>query len=91
MLEEALPQVIAAEPLERKLLKAAKSGGAEGITWDEQLQNAIAANVLTAEEAKVLARVRQLVLEIVAVDEFEPAELRLGSSVDAGVTQQHAA
>ena len=77
-------------PSER-MLKAAKSGGAEGITWDEQLQNAIAANVLTAEEAKVLARVRQLILEIVAVDEFDPVELRLGSSVDPGVTQQHAA
>lgn len=91
MMEQALPQVIAAEPLERKLQKAVKSGGIEGITWEEQLQNAVAAGALTAEEAKVLAHVRDLVHEIIAVDEFEPDELRLGASGAASLGQQHAA
>ena len=74
MMEEALPQVIHAEPLERKLLKALKNGEITGITWEEQLQDAIARSVVTAEEADILVQVRKLVMEIIAVDEFDLEE-----------------
>jgi len=80
-MEVALPQVIRAEPLERKLLKALKSGEVDGFTWDEQLQDAIAKSVITAEEADILIRVRQLVMEIIAVDEFDHEELQMGTGV----------
>jgi acyl-CoA dehydrogenase len=94
LMEQALPKVIAAEPLERKLLKALKAGEVEGITWAEQVRHAVAGNVLTAAEAAILAETRELVEEIIAVDEFEAEELRLGRPVPARgakVGSQHAA
>jgi acyl-CoA dehydrogenase len=78
LMEEALPQVIHAEPLERKLLKALKNGEISGITWEEQLQDAIARSVITAEEADILVQVRKLVMEIIAVDEFDLEEIQAG-------------
>ena len=53
-MERALPQVIQAEPLERRLLKALKQGDIKGITWEEQVRNAIEKHVLSKEEADIL-------------------------------------
>ena len=80
MMEEALPQVIHAEPLERKLLKALKNKEISGITWEEQLQEAITRSVVTAEEADILIHVRKLVMEIIAVDEFDLEEIQAGTT-----------
>jgi acyl-CoA dehydrogenase len=90
-MERALPKVIQAEPLERKLLKAVKSGDVKGITWDEQVKNAIAKSVLTKEEADILVRVRELVMEIIAVDDFDVEDLRLGRQPKSRLGAQHAA
>ncbi len=79
MMEEALPQVIHAEPLERKLLKALKNKEISGITWEVQLQDAISCSVVTAEEAYILVQVRKLVMEIIAVDEFDLEEIQAGT------------
>jgi acyl-CoA dehydrogenase len=79
MMEEALPQVIHAEPLERKLLKALKNKEISGITWEVQLQDAISCSVVTAEEADILVQVRKLVMEIIAVDEFDLEEIQAGT------------
>jgi hypothetical protein len=46
---------------------------------------------LTQDEAGILVRVRALVLEIIAVDEFELDELRLGQRMEAKLGTQHAA
>jgi acyl-CoA dehydrogenase len=78
IMEEALPQVIRAEPLERKLLKAIKNNEVSGITWEEQVQDAIARSVITAEEADILVQVRELVMEIIAVDEFDLEDIQAG-------------
>jgi acyl-CoA dehydrogenase len=90
-MERALPQVIHAEPLERKLLKAIKQGEVNGITWDDQVRNAIEKHVLSKEEADILVRVRELVAEIIAVDDFDVAELRLGKRPPSRLDTQHAA
>jgi acyl-CoA dehydrogenase len=90
-MERALPQVIQAEPLERKLLKALKLGEISGITWDDQVQNAIEKHVLTKEEADILLRVRELVAEIIAVDDFDVEDLRLGNRSASRLDTQHAA
>jgi acyl-CoA dehydrogenase len=90
-MERALPQVIQAEPLERKLLKAVKNGDVKGITWDEQVKNAIGKSVLTKEEADILVRVRELVMEIIAVDDFDVEDLRLGRQPKSRLGAQHAA
>ena len=90
-MERALPQVIQAEPLERKLLKALKQGEVTGITWDDQVRNAIEKHILSKEEADILMRVRELVAETIAVDDFDVEDLRLGKRPTSRLDTQHAA
>ena len=78
MMEKALPEIIAAEPLERKLLKAQKAGQLDALTWEGRLEQALTKSVVNAEEAKTLRHTRELTLEIIAVDEFESEALKLG-------------
>jgi acyl-CoA dehydrogenase len=82
-MEKALPRVIAAEPLERRLAKAVKAGEVTGITWEEQIVSAVAAGVLEDEEAAELSEVREMVQEIIAVDDFDSEDLRLGRQAPA--------
>ena len=77
-MESLLPDVIAAEPVERKLVKAVRSGKAGGLTYREQVDSAHEAGVLTDKEANMLLSVRERVMEIVAVDDFEIEELQAG-------------
>ncbi|MFO7762159.1 MAG: acyl-CoA dehydrogenase, partial [Wenzhouxiangellaceae bacterium] len=77
-METLLPDVIAAEPLERRLLKAVKSGKVAGYTFDEQVDNAEKAGVFSAEEAKLMRSVRERAMEIIAVDDFDIRELQAG-------------
>jgi acyl-CoA dehydrogenase len=90
-MERALPQVIHAEPLERKLLKALKQGDIEGITWEDQVKQALEKSILTREEVDILVNVRQMVAEIIAVDDFDVEDLRLGRKSEARLDEQHAA
>jgi len=90
-MERALPLVIAAEPLERKLAKAVKAGEVGGMTWEEQLADALAKNVVTDEEAAQLRDVRERVLEIIAVDDFDGEDLRLGRLEELPLAQSDAA
>jgi len=91
LMEQALPQVILAEPLERKLLKALKQGEISGITWDEQLKDAVDKSIVSKDEADILLHVRELVAEIIAVDDFDAEELRLGKRPESRIDTQHAA
>jgi acyl-CoA dehydrogenase len=91
VMEQALPKIILAEPLDRKLQKAVKAGEATGITWEQQLRSAVEAGILTVAEADVLNTARELTDEIIAVDDFDSEELRLGLRNKARVGKQHAA
>jgi acyl-CoA dehydrogenase len=71
-----LPDVIAAEPVERKFGKAQKSGQLKSHDYNGQLAEAQKAGVITAAEADLLKRVREGVFEFISVDDFDPAELR---------------
>ncbi|KAB2901516.1 MAG: acyl-CoA dehydrogenase [Dokdonella sp.] len=73
-----LPEVIAAEPVERKLLKAAKAGELSGYDYDAQLADAVAKGVLSQAEGALLARVRKASFEFISVDDFDPDELAAG-------------
>jgi len=79
-METLLPDVIAAEPVERKLVKAFKAGRVKGLTYSEQVESGRAAGVLTDKEADMLLDVRERVMEIIAVDDFELEELQAGLS-----------
>ncbi len=91
MMEQALPQIIATEPLERKMLKALKSGQVTGITWEDQLAQVVAMGGLTDAEASLLQSSRILTQEIIAVDEFDSVDLRLGQQKPVAMNKQHAA
>jgi len=71
----ALPKVIAAEPVERKFLKAVKSGEIEALDTDAQLNEAKLKRLLSGEEVEQLREMYRLVNDIVAVDDFDPADL----------------
>lgn len=92
-MEELLPRVIAAEPLERRMLKAFRQGEITGFTSDEQIDSALANKVLTETEAEQLRRVRADVAVVISVDDFPTEELRSGSRrhEDYATEDRHAA
>ena len=73
-----LPDVIAAEPVERKFLKAVKSGEAVGLDFAAQIADAEAKGILDAAERKLLEHVRAATFEFISVDDFDAEELRAG-------------
>jgi len=91
LLEQALPRVIATEPLERRLHKAEIAGELKAGDMQAQLQQAVEQSIITAEEAKELQTVRDMVAEIIAVDEFESDYLRMGASGETETVADQAA
>jgi acyl-CoA dehydrogenase len=91
MMELALPKIIAAEPLERRLLKAQKAGQLDALTWEDQLLQAIDKSIIDEPEAEILKQARTMTLEIIAVDEFESDALRLGQHTESDIRPSHAA
>ncbi|MGA0586287.1 acyl-CoA dehydrogenase [Dyella sp. KRB-257] len=71
-----LPDVIAAEPVERKFQKAQKAGQFVSHEYDAQLLEAVKAGAITEGEAALLKRVRDASHEFISVDDFDPKELR---------------
>lgn len=71
----ALPKVVAAEPVERKFLKAVKAGQIEAHGFEAQLQEARLKGVLNAAEVELLQELQALTLDAISVDDFDPAEL----------------
>jgi acyl-CoA dehydrogenase len=71
-----LPDVIAAEPVERKFGKAQKAGQFKSHEYNGQLAEAMQAGVINAVEFELLKRVREGVFEFISVDDFDPSELR---------------
>jgi acyl-CoA dehydrogenase len=71
-----LPEVIAAEPVDRKFGKALKAGQFKSHDYMDQLAEAEQAGVLNASEAALLKRVREGVFEFISVDDFDTDEMR---------------
>jgi len=91
LLEIALPKVIAAEPLERRILKAQRAGELDESNWQNQLEEAVSKSIITDMEAKELKEVRAMVTEIIAVDDFEDKVLRMGVSDEGEPATEEAA
>jgi acyl-CoA dehydrogenase len=76
LLEVTLEKVIAAEPAEKKLEKAIRDGIVRryhGIDW---FADAAQKGVISEAEAAQLKEVEGLVARVIAVDHFDPAELK---------------
>ncbi len=70
-----LPDVIAAEPIERKFSKAMKSGQVTAHEYAEQLQQAQEAGAISEAERALLQKVHDATAEFINVDDFDPSEL----------------
>ena len=76
LLEVTLEKVVAAEEAERKLERAIRAGTVLRFHGNDWIGDAAAKGVLTADEAKLLAEVEALTAKVIAVDHFDPAELK---------------
>ncbi|MGN6789355.1 MAG: acyl-CoA dehydrogenase [Rhodanobacteraceae bacterium] len=71
-----LPDVVAAEPVERKFLKAVKASGIRAHDYFEQLAEAQKQGAVSETERAQLERLRRTTAEFINVDDFDPEELR---------------
>lgn len=77
-----LAKAILAEPVERKFLKALKNSDIEALDFDSQLDEGVKEGWITAEERKQLEELRELTLDTIMVDDFDPHELRAATYYD---------
>ncbi len=76
VLEVTMEKVVAAEEAEKKLEKAIRAGTVRrfhGVDW---IGDAVAKNVISEDEGALLRDVEALVARVIAVDHFDPAELK---------------
>ncbi len=71
----ALPEVIEAEPIERRIQKAVKAGVITDSDSSKLFEAAMRANVITVSERDLMERVRKAVFEVISTDDFDSAEL----------------
>ncbi len=83
MLELALPKVIAAEPIERKLRDAIKAGQIRGRDAGEWIAAGVKAGVIDQDEADTVLAANEARDKVVQVDDFTPEEL--GASTASSV------
>ena len=75
-IDSYLAKAIAAEPVERKFLKALKNSSIEALDFSSQLDEGVREGWITAEERVQLEELRELTLDAITVDDFEAEELR---------------
>lgn len=80
LLQQGLLQVIATEPLEKRLHDALQAQQINGHTLEQQIENALHTGLFTAEEADQLRTTETIRKEIIAVDDFAPEVLKASSA-----------
>jgi acyl-CoA dehydrogenase len=75
MLEDALTKVEAAAEIEKKFFRAIKKGIIDRRLDRDAIEDAIAAGVLTAEEAQIMRVADEATDRVIKVDDFAPDEL----------------
>ncbi len=78
----SLAKAIAAEPVERKFLKALKNSGIEALDFGSQLAEGVREGWITSDEATQLEELRALTIDAISVDDFDVHELRAASYYD---------
>ncbi len=76
LLEVALEKVVAAEEAEKKVERAIRAGQIRRVHGIDWIGDAVRQHVLSEAEAQVLREVEALREKVIAVDHFDPAELR---------------
>jgi acyl-CoA dehydrogenase len=75
LLQEAMELSIEASPLEKKLRKGVKEGKIQALGLADQLEEAVAAGILSEAEAEKLRLADEKIMAIIHVDDFAPEEL----------------
>jgi acyl-CoA dehydrogenase len=78
-----LAKVVAAEPVERKFLKALKHSDIEALDFDAQLDEGVREGWITAEERRQLEELRAMTLDAIMVDDFDVHALRAATYYDS--------
>ncbi|MGO9868697.1 MAG: acyl-CoA dehydrogenase, partial [Rhodomicrobium sp.] len=76
LLEVTLKKVIESEEAERKLERAIRKGVVKRYLGNDWLKEALDKGVLTQEEADLLRYTERLIAKVIAVDEFDPEEIK---------------
>ncbi|MGE4167768.1 MAG: acyl-CoA dehydrogenase [Xanthobacteraceae bacterium] len=76
VLEIALEKVVAAEGVERKLERAIRAGTIRRVHGTDWIGEGVTKGVLSAPEGEQLREVEALTQRVIAVDHFDPAELK---------------
>jgi acyl-CoA dehydrogenase len=76
LLEVAFAKAVEAEAAERKLDRAVRAGTIARVHGNDWIGEAVAKNVLSEGEGQVLRELEQLTQKAIAVDHFDPAEVR---------------
>ncbi len=95
LLQEALELAVAAEPLEKRIrVEGVKTGLVTALEPPGQVEQALAAGLINADEATLLREFDRKVMDIINVDDFAPEELRAAVQVEpqaAGVARLYVA
>jgi len=75
-----LAKAIAAEPVERKFLKALKNSDHPALEFADQLDQGVREGWITGEEREQLIELREITLDAIGVDDFAAEELRAGAA-----------
>ena len=75
LLEHTLLKVVATEEADKKLERAIRKGEVRRYHNNDWIAEAEKKGMITAEEARALAELRDLVARVIAVDDFDAAEL----------------
>jgi len=83
LLEATLAKVVACEEAEKKLERAIRRGEVKRFHDNDWIAEAEAKGVVSADEARTLAELRDMVARVIAVDDFSAAELVRKASTPA--------
>jgi acyl-CoA dehydrogenase len=78
LLEHTLIEVVANDEADKKLERAIRKGEVKRFYSNDWIADAEQKGILTPEEARSLAELRDLVARVIAVDDFDAAELARG-------------
>lgn len=93
LLEVTLKKVVESEAADRKLERAIRQGAVQRFLGHDWFAEAVEKGILTREEADLLKETETLVAKVIAVDHFDPDEVRphyaLGDNSRAAFGQGH--
>ncbi|MBS0393374.1 MAG: acyl-CoA dehydrogenase [Proteobacteria bacterium] len=89
LLQEALVLALAAEPIEKRIrIEGVKTGRVTALDLPGQVQQALAAGILSETEAAQLREYDRKVMELVHVDDFDPHALARADAGTDALSQQ---